>query len=365
MDKLHPVIENITRRIIERSKKTRKEYLAHMKQHYGKRVSRDQLSCTNLAHVAAAEDDKVKIKLKQVEVPNIGIVTAYNDMLSAHHPYYRYPELIKNAVSGKNATAQVAGGVPAMCDGVTQGQVGMELSLFSRDVIAMSTAISLSHNVFDGVLCLGICDKIVPGLLMGALTFGYLPTIFVPSGPMPSGISNKVKAEVRKLYAEGKVSNDALLESEFKSYHAPGTCTFYGTANSNQMLMEIMGLHIPGSAFVAPNTPLRFALVDFAARRIVDITAQNGYFIPLCEIVTEKSIVNAIVGLLATGGSSNHTLHLPAIAKTCGIIINWDDFAEISKVVPMLAKVYPNGEADVNNFHDAGGVAHRPAPASR
>lgn len=358
MSKVHSVIENVTHKIIERSQKTRLEYLIRMKKHYGKRVKRDELSCTNLAHVSAAEDNKVKIKLKQFEAPNIGIVTAYNDMLSAHQPYYRYPELIKQAVATKNATAQVAGGVPAMCDGVTQGQIGMELSLFSRDVIAMATAISLSHNVFDGTLCLGICDKIVPGLLIGALSYGYLPSIFVPSGPMPSGISNKLKAEVRKLFAEGKINKEELMDSEFKSYHAPGTCTFYGTANSNQMLMEIMGLHIPGSAFIEPNTPLRFALVDYAAKRIVDITAAGKEFIPICEVVTEKSIVNAIVGLLATGGSSNHTLHLPAIARACGIIINWDDFAEISKVVPMLAKVYPNGGADINSFHNAGGVAY-------
>lgn len=358
MTKIHPLIEKVTHRIIDRSAKARAEYLARMKEHFGKRVQRENLGCTNLAHAIAAEDNKVKIQLKQIDNPNIGIVTAYNDMLSAHQPYYRYPEIIKNSVLKVNATAQVAGGVPAMCDGVTQGLIGMELSLFSRDVIAMSTAISLSHNVFDGVICLGICDKIVPGLLIGALTFGYLPTLFIPSGPMPSGISNKQKAETRKLFAEGKVGQDALLESEVKSYHAPGTCTFYGTANSNQMLMEIMGLHVPGSAFVHPNTPLREALTNYAARHIVSLTSQRNNFTPLCEIVTEKSIVNAIIGLLATGGSSNHTLHIPAIAKTCGIIIDWNDFAELSHVIPLLAKVYPNGEADVNQFHAAGGVAY-------
>jgi phosphogluconate dehydratase len=355
---LNKVVEQVTQRIIERSAKTRAVYLARMKEQYGKRVKRDQLACTNLAHVAAAEDNKVKIRLKNIESPNIGIVTAYNDMLSAHQPYYRYPEILKDTIIEQNATAQVAGGVPAMCDGVTQGQVGMELSLLSRDIIAMSTAISLSHNVFDGVICLGICDKIVPGLLIGALTYGYLPTIFIPSGPMPSGISNKDKAETRKLFAEGKVGKEALLESEFKSYHAAGTCTFFGTANTNQMLMEAMGLHIPGAAFVTPNTPLRRKLTDYAAAQIVKNTAQRDNFTPLCEIVTEKSIVNGIIGLLATGGSTNHTLHIPAIAKAAGISLTWDDFNELSKAVPLLAKVYPNGAKDVNQFHEAGGMTY-------
>lgn len=355
---LNKVVEQVTQRIIERSAKTRAAYLARMKEQYGKRVKRDQLACTNLAHVAAAEDNKVKIRLKNIESPNIGIVTAYNDMLSAHQPYYRYPEILKDTIIEQNATAQVAGGVPAMCDGVTQGQVGMELSLLSRDIIAMSTAISLSHNVFDGVICLGICDKIVPGLLIGALTYGYLPTIFIPSGPMPSGISNKDKAETRKLFAEGKVGKEALLESEFKSYHAAGTCTFFGTANTNQMLMEAMGLHIPGAAFVTPNTPLRRKLTDYAAAQIVKNTAQRDNFTPLCEIVTEKSIVNGIIGLLATGGSTNHTLHIPAIAKAAGISLTWDDFNDLSKAVPLLAKVYPNGAKDVNQFHEAGGMTY-------
>ncbi|MCE2706052.1 MAG: phosphogluconate dehydratase [Proteobacteria bacterium] len=355
---INSVIAQVTQNIIERSKKTRAEYLDRMRMHYGKKVSREQLSCTNLAHVVAAEDAKSKFILKQVDNPNIGIVTAYNDMLSAHHPYYRYPEKIKQAVAELGATAQVAGGVPAMCDGVTQGQSGMELSLFSREVIALSTAVGLSHNVFDAVLCLGICDKIVPGLLIGCLSFGYLPTIFVPSGPMPSGISNKKKAETRKLYAEGKVGQDALLDSEMKSYHAAGTCTFYGTANSNQMLMEIMGLHIPGSSFVAPDSELREALTTYAAQRAVNITSNGNEFIPLCEVICEKTIVNAIIGLIATGGSTNHTLHLPAIAKACGIIINWDDFALLSKAIPSIAKVYPNGEADVNQFHEAGGIPY-------
>lgn len=358
MTQIHPKLKEITDRVIKKSEVTRKKYLDLMKSHYGRKVSREQLACTNLAHAIAAEDDKVKFRLKQVDMPNIGIVTAYNDMLSAHQPYYRYPEKLKQSILNVGATAQVAGGVPAMCDGVTQGQVGMELSLFSRDVIAMSTAISLSHNVFDGVLCLGICDKIVPGLMIGALAYGYLPTVFVPAGPMPSGISNKEKAETRKLYAEGKVGKEALLESEVKSYHSAGTCTFYGTANSNQMLMEFMGVHIPGSSFVHPNTPLREALNDYTARRVVEITNQRNEYIPLCEVISEKSIINAIIGLIATGGSTNHALHLPAIARACGIIVDWDDFADLSKIVPLLAKVYPNGAADVNQFNDAGGVSY-------
>jgi len=358
MINIHPVIEKVTQDIIKRSEKTRNEYLTRMQANYGQKVKRESLGCTNLAHAMAAEDRTVKIRLQQVESPNIGIVTAYNDMLSAHHPYYRYPERLKAAIMSAGATAQVAEGTPAMCDGITQSQAGMELSLFSRDVIALSTAIGLSHSVFDGVICLGICDKIVPGLLMGALTFGYLPTIFIPSGPMPSGISNRDKAETRKLYAAGKLDQSALLESEMKSYHAPGTCTFYGTANSNQMLLEVMGLHVPGSAFIAPDTPLREALTDFAAKRVVAITHQKNEFIPLCEIITEKSIVNAMVALIATGGSTNHTIHLPAIARVCGIKINWDDLAELSHAVPTLARVYPNGDADVNMFHATGGVAY-------
>lgn len=355
---LNKVVEQVTQRIIERSKATREAYLARMKEQYGKRVQRASLACTNLAHAVAAEDNKTKLSLTAIENPNIGIVTAYNDMLSAHQPYYRYPELIKQVAMQNGATAQVAGGVPAMCDGVTQGQIGMELSLLSREVIAMSTAVSLSHNVFDGVVCLGICDKIVPGLLIGALSYGYLPTIFIPSGPMPSGISNKEKTETRKLFAEGKVGSEALLESELKSYHAPGTCTFYGTANTNQMMMEVFGLHIPGAAFILPNTPLRQAITEQAVTQIVKNTAQRDNFTPLCEIVSEKSIVNAIVGLLASGGSTNHTLHIPAIAKAAGIVVNWDDFADLSAAVPLLAKVYPNGNSDVNQFHAAGGMAY-------
>ena len=355
---INKTVEKVTNRIIERSKETRKQYLDLMQSHYGKRVQRAQLACTNIAHVVAAEDVNSKLRLKTIENSNIGIITAYNDMLSAHQPYYRYPELIKQVAMANGATAQVAGGVPAMCDGVTPGQVGMELSLLSREVIAMATAVSLSHNVFDGVVCLGICDKIVPGLMIGALSYGYLPTIFIPSGPMPSGISNKEKTETRKLFAEGKVGSDALLESELKSYHAPGTCTFYGTANTNQMMMEIMGLHIPSAAFIHPNTKLRTAITEQAVKQIINNTAQGQNFTPLCELVSEKSLVNALVGLLATGGSTNHTLHIPAIAKAAGILINWDDFAELSAAVPLLASVYPSGSADVNQFHDAGGMAY-------
>lgn len=358
MAKVHAKIDKITNQIIKRSEQTREKYLLRMREYYGKKVKREELGCTNLAHAMAAESNIVKIKLKQIDTPNIGIVTAYNDMLSAHQPYYLYPEFIKKTINSLGATAQVAGGVPAMCDGITQGQLGMELSLFSRDVIAMSTAISLSHNVFDGVICLGICDKIVPGLLMGAMSFGYLPTIFIPSGPMPSGISNKKKAEIRKLYAEGKVDRESLLDSEIGSYHSPGTCTFYGTANSNQMLMEIMGLHVPGSAFVSPHTALRNELTNYAAQLIVSLTSMGNNFLPLCELITEKSIVNAMIGLLSTGGSSNHTLHIPAIAKSCGIIVNWSDFSELSQIIPLLTNIYPNGEADINQFHEAGGVAY-------
>ena len=294
--------------------------------------------------------------LKQLRWPNLAIVTAYNDMLSAHQPFESYPGLIRTAAREAGATAQVAGGVPAMCDGVTQGQSGMELSLFSRDVIAMSTGIALSHGMFDGALCLGVCDKIVPGLLIGALAFGHLPTIFVPAGPMTSGLANKEKARIRQLFAEGKATRDALLQCEADSYHSAGTCTFYGTANSNQMLMEVMGLHMPGSAFVNPNTALRDLLTAAATRRAARITALGDDYRPLAIVVTEASIVNAIVGLLATGGSTNHTLHLVAMARAAGIIIDWNDFSELSDAVPLLARIYPNGSADVNHFHAAGGM---------
>ena len=351
---LDPRIRDVTERIRERSRETRTAYLEHMREQ-ARGPARTRLSCTNLAHgFAAAGPDKES--LKALRWPNLGIVTAYNEMLSAHQPYERFPGLIRQAAREVHATAQVAGGVPAMCDGVTQGQPGMELSLFSRDVIAMATGIALSHGMFDAALCLGVCDKIVPGLLIGALAFGQLPTVFVPAGPMPSGLPNKEKARIRQLFAEGKVGRDALLQSEADSYHSAGTCTFYGTANSNQMLMEVMGLHLPGSAFVPPNTPLRDALTAAAAQRAARITALGAEYLPLAQIIDERSIVNAVVGLLATGGSTNHTLHIVAIARAAGILIDWDDFSALSAVVPLLARIYPNGSADVNHFHAAGGM---------
>ena len=353
---LHTRLADVTARIAARSKPTRQAYLERMHAARAQGPSRAQLACTNLAHGFAAADAGDKQQLKSGRWPNIAIVSAYNDMLSAHRPLERYPQLIKLAAREAGAVAQFAGGVPAMCDGVTQGQPGMELSLFSRDVIAMSTAIALSHNMFDATLCLGVCDKIVPGLFIGALSFGHLPTLFVPGGPMTSGLPNKEKAKIRQLYAEGKVGRDSLLESEAQSYHSEGTCTFYGTANSNQMLMEVMGLHLPGSAFIPPNTPLRDALTSAAAKRVAQTTALGNEYLPMAEIIDERAIVNAIVGLLATGGSTNHTLHLVAMAKAAGILINWDDFSELSEVVPLLARVYPNGSADVNHFHAAGGM---------
>jgi phosphogluconate dehydratase len=317
---------------------------------------RGWMGCSNLAHgFAAAEQDKPSIVAGGI---NLGIVTAYNDMLSAHQPYGRYPEQMKLFAREVGATAQVAGGVPAMCDGVTQGQDGMELSLFSRDTIALSTAVALSHAMFDGFACLGICDKIVPGLLIGALRFGHLPAVFVPSGPMPTGIGNKEKQKVRQLYAEGKVGRPELLASESASYHSPGTCTFYGTANSNQMMMELMGLHIPGSAFVPPNTPLRQALTREAVHRLAKIGRGGDDHRPLAQVVDEKAIVNACVGLLATGGSTNHAIHLPAMARAAGILIDWEDLDELSAVVPLIARVYPNGSGDVNHFHAAGGIGY-------
>jgi phosphogluconate dehydratase len=355
-DVIDPRLRAVTERIRERSGPTRADYLARMEAARAAGTSRGRLSCTNLAHGFAASDAADKAVLKQARWPNIAIVSAYNDMLSAHQPLERFPALIKRAVREVGAVAQFAGGVPAMCDGVTQGQPGMELSLFSRDVIAMATGIALSHDMFDGVLCLGVCDKIVPGLLMGALSFGHLPVIFVPAGPMPSGVPNKEKARVRQLHAEGKLDRDALLESEAASYHAPGTCTFYGTANSNQLLMEVMGLHLPGAAFVPPNTPLRDALTAAAARRVAAITAQGAEHLPLAKMVDERAIVNALVGLLATGGSTNHTMHLVAIARCAGIVLNWDDFADLSAFVPTLTRIYPNGGADVNRFQAAGGT---------
>ncbi|MGC3965686.1 MAG: phosphogluconate dehydratase [Rhodocyclaceae bacterium] len=352
----HSKVQEVTERIVERSRERRQRYLARLDAAIPHSPYRGQLSCTNLAHGFAASPQEDKLRIMALRAPNVGIVTAYNDMLSAHQPFGTYPEIIKSAAREVGATAQVAGGVPAMCDGITQGQPGMELSLFSRDVIAMGTAVALSHNMFDAALCLGICDKIVPGLLIGALRFGHLPFIFVPGGPMPSGIPNEMKAKVRQRYAAGEVGKDALLESESQSYHAPGTCTFYGTANSNQMLMEIMGLHMPGAAFVHPNTPLREALTRTATQRAVAITKDGKEFTPIGRIIDERAIVNGIVGLLATGGSTNHTLHLVAIARAAGILIDWSDFEALSHVVPLLAKVYPNGSADVNQFHEAGGM---------
>jgi phosphogluconate dehydratase len=353
---LNPRVREITERIEARSRKQRLDYLSRMRDQAGADTTRSRLSCTNLAHGFAASPSPDKEALKQLRWPNLAIVTSYNDMLSAHQPFERFPGLIRVAAREAGATAQVAGGVPAMCDGVTQGQTGMELSLFSRDVIAMSTGIALAHGMFDATLCLGVCDKIVPGLLIGALAFGHLPTLFVPAGPMPSGVANKEKARIRKLFAEGKCGRDMLLESEAGSYHSAGTCTFYGTANSNQMLMEVMGLHLPGSAFVPPNTPLRDALTAAAAKRAARITSLGNEYLPLGMIVDARTIVNAIVGLLSTGGSTNHTLHLIAMAHAAGVAIDWTDFSELSDVVPLLARIYPNGAADVNHFHAAGGM---------
>ncbi len=353
---LHHVVQVVTDRITDRSIITRERYLTRTRAAYGKKVERDRLGCTNLAHAFAAMPQADKLRLKEAARPNLAIISSYNDMLSAHQPFAAYPALIKQAAFAAGGTAQFAGGVPAMCDGVTQGETGMELSLFSRDVIAMATAIALSHQMFDAGVYLGVCDKIVPGLLIGALSFGHLPAVFIPAGPMSSGISNSDKAHTRQLFAQGKVGRAELLESESQSYHGPGTCTFYGTANSNQMLMEIMGLHLPGAAFVPPNTPLREALTRAAAQRALQLTSSGTEFTPLAEVINERAIVNGIVGLLATGGSTNHTLHLVAIAQAAGIAINWDDFSELSAVVPLLARVYPNGGADVNHFHAAGGI---------
>jgi phosphogluconate dehydratase len=347
----------VTERVRERSAGSRAEYLRRTHAGGPPTAARSRLGCTNLAHgfAASAADDKQA--LAQLRWPNVAIITAYNDMLSAHQPFERFPSLLRQAAREAGATAQVAGGVPAMCDGVTQGQAGMELSLFSRDVIALSTAVALSHAMFDATLCLGVCDKIVPGLLIGALSFGQLPTIFVPAGPMGSGMPNKEKAQVRQLYAEGKLTRQDLLAAESRSYHGAGTCTFYGTANSNQMLMEVMGLHLPGSAFIHPNTPLRDALTAAAAQRAARITALGADYRPLADIIDERAVINAIVGLLATGGSTNHTIHLVAMARAAGVLIDWDDFSTLSEVVPLIARVYPNGAADVNQFHAAGGMA--------
>jgi phosphogluconate dehydratase len=357
MSDLNPTLARVTRRITERSKPTRGAYLDLIAQARDGGINRSALSCGNLAHAFAASGED-KPAIRGGKAINIGIVSAFNDMLSAHQPYGRYPEQMKLFAREIGATAQVAGGVPAMCDGVTQGQVGMELSLFSRDVIALSTAVSLSHAMYEGVAMLGICDKIVPGLLIGGLRFGHLPTIFVPAGPMPSGLANKEKVRVRQLYAEGKASREDLLEAESASYHGAGTCTFYGTANSNQMLMEVMGLHIPGSAFINPGTKLRTALTRAATHRLAEISLGSNDYRPLGLCVDEKAIVNACVGLLATGGSTNHAIHIPAIARAAGIIIDWADIDELSSVVPLIARVYPNGAGDVNHFHAAGGIGY-------
>ncbi len=352
--KLNSNIEEITARIIARSAETRSLYLKQMQQARIDGVARSAMSCGNLAHAYAGCSSHEKGALAENELKNIGIITSYNDMLSAHKVYEDYPKQIRTYATAHNAVAQVAGAVPAMCDGVTQGQNGMDLSLFSRDVVAMATIVGLSHNVFDAVLCLGICDKIVPGLLMGSLRFGHLPTVFVPGGPMPSGISNEEKSNIRQLYAEGKIGRDELLKGESDSYHSPGTCTFYGTANSNQMLMEIMGLQLPGSSFVNPGTALRNLLTEEAVRVVAE-NARNGSNL-LMDIVSEKTMVNGIIGLLATGGSTNHTIHLIAMARAAGILINWEDMSELSAVIPLITRMYPNGAADVNHFHASGGM---------
>lgn len=354
---MHPVTAAVTARIVERSRGSRADYLQRMAEAASSAPGRAKLSCANWAHAFAASPDGDKQRMRNPIAPNVAIVSAYNDMLSAHQPYERFPEIIKAAAEEAGGTAQYAGGVPAMCDGVTQGRPGMELSLFSRDVIAMSTAVALTHDAFDAALLLGICDKIVPGLTIGALAFGHLPVIFVPGGPMTSGISNAEKAKTRALFAEGKVSRDVLLDSEMASYHGPGTCTFYGTANSNQMMMELMGLHLPGAAFVHPNTPLRDALTAAAPKRAMEIAHGTNAYTPMSAVVDEKSIVNAMAGLMATGGSTNHTLHLVAMARAAGVLIDWSDFDQLSKVTPLLARVYPNGTEDVNAFHAAGGMA--------
>ncbi|MBX4998126.1 phosphogluconate dehydratase [Rhizobium lentis] len=352
----HARISAITDRIVERSKPTRERYLERLRAAASKGVQRSVLGCANLAHGFAVCSPAEKDALAGDRIPNLGIITAYNDMLSAHQPFETYPAIIREAAAEAGGVAQVAGGVPAMCDGVTQGQPGMELSLFSRDLIAMAAGVGLSHNMFDAALFLGVCDKIVPGLVIAALSFGHLPSIFVPAGPMTTGLPNDEKSRVRQLFAEGKVGRAELLEAESKSYHGPGTCTFYGTANSNQMLMEIMGFHMPGSSFINPGTPLREALTREAAKRALAITALGNEFTPAGEMIDERSVVNGVVGLHATGGSTNHTLHLVAMARAAGIQLTWQDIAELSEVVPLLARVYPNGLADVNHFQAAGGM---------
>ncbi|MCQ4323981.1 phosphogluconate dehydratase [Stutzerimonas stutzeri] len=354
---MHPRILEVTERLIERSRATRTGYLAMIEAVASDGPQRGKLQCANFAHGVASCGGSDKQRLRLMDSANVAIVSAYNDMLSAHQPYVDYPERIKRVLHEIGSVGQVAGGVPAMCDGVTQGEPGMELSLASREVIALSTAVALSHNMFDAALYLGICDKIVPGLLIGALRFGHLPALFMPSGPMTSGLPNKDKADVRQRFADGRASREELLEAEMKAYHDPGTCTFYGTANTNQMLMEVMGLHLPGASFVNPEAPLRQWLSDEAARQVVRLTRQGGSFTPLGRLLDERVLVNAVVALHATGGSTNHTLHLPAIAQAAGIQLTWQDMADLSEVVPTLTRVYPNGKADINHFQAAGGVA--------
>ena len=354
---MHPTIQAVTDRIRERSRDTRDAYMGRCRRAIEAGPARAHLSCSNMAHVTAASGaDKASIAKERGG--NIGIVTAYNDMLSAHQPFERFPELIRQAARDAGGTAQVAGGVPAMCDGVTQGQPGMELSLFSRDVIALAAGVALSHNCFDAAIYLGVCDKIVPGLVIAAATFGHIPAVFAPAGPMTSGLPNDEKARIRQQYAKGEIGRDRLLQAEMASYHGPGTCTFYGTANTNQMLMEFMGLHLPGGTFVNPNTPLRDALTEEAARRALAITAQGNAFTPACEVLDERAFVNGMVGLNASGGSTNLVLHLIAMARAAGVLIDWQDMSEISATTPLIARVYPNGLADVNHFHAAGGLGY-------
>jgi len=357
MGQINKQVAAVTQRIIERSASLRADYMRQIAEDYNNRPERGKLSCGNLAHGFAACGEGDKDSLRMMEAGNMAIVTAYNDMLSAHQPYAVYPDKIKQAMREIGCTAQVAGAVPAMCDGVTQGQDGMELSLLSRDLIAQCTAVSLSHQMFDGVLALGICDKIVPGLIMGVLTFGYLPAVFIPAGPMESGLPNKEKVRIRQMFAEGKIGREELLQAESDSYHSAGTCTFYGTANSNQVVLEALGLQLPGSSFVNPDNPMRDKLTTEAAHQLARITALGNDYRPVGEIVDERAIVNGTVALLASGGSTNHSMHLVAIARAAGIILNWDDISELSAVVPLLAKVYPNGQADVNHFHAAGGTS--------
>ena len=354
---LNATLRSVTDRIIERSKKSRGAYLQRMKEAQGKGPSRAHLSCSGQAHAfaAAGEDQQT---LADATVGNLGIVTAYNDMLSAHQPFENYPKLIRDSIRASGGTAQVAGGVPAMCDGVTQGEAGMELSLFSRDVIALATGVALSHNTFDAAVFLGVCDKIVPGLVIGAQSFGHLPAVFLPAGPMTSGLANDEKAKVRQRFAAGECGREELLAAEMSAYHGPGTCTFYGTANTNQMLMEFMGLHLPGASFVNPNTPLRDALTIEGAKRALSLSALGNSYTPVCKVLDEKAYVNGIVGLMATGGSTNLLIHLVAMARAGGIRLDWEDFSELSDSVPLLARVYPNGLADVNHFHAAGGLGY-------